>query len=488
MSVKNKVQLITYPDSMGGNIKSLRKVLKRHFDGKFGGIHLLPPYPSSGDRGFAPLSYFEIEPKFGLWKDIESLGESFELILDLMVNHISKSSPFVIDFLKHGKASPYADMFLTLEKLWPDSKPNKSDIKKMFLRRNVPYSVYLISDTGEKIILWTTFGKTDSSEQVDLDVNSPVTKAFFKEVLTHFNKHKIKIIRLDAVGYVIKKTGTSCFFVEPDIYRFLNELKSWTEVLNMELLPEVHAPLETQLKLSDKGFWIYDFVLPYHILEAVLFHQPDRLISYLKNRPHKQFTMLDCHDGIPVKPDLDGIVPSSDAKKVVDICLKRGANLSLIHSNAYKSPDGFDVHQIRSTIYSALGEDDDAYIQARALQFFTPGIPQVYYVGLLSGKNDTLSVSVTGDGREINRHNFTEHEIKDAVRKEVVQRLLKLIDFRNNHPSFDGKFSVQKQNDHEISLNWATNNIYSILSVNLATHQSVISYNDETGKKLSIKI
>ena len=28
------------------------------------------------------------------------------------------------------------------------------------------------------------------------------------------------------------------------------------------------------------------------------------------------------------------------------------------------------------------------YLVARAIQFFVPGIPQVYYVGLLAGTND----------------------------------------------------------------------------------------------------
>ena len=65
MAVKNQVQLITYPDSMGGDLKTLHHVLETHFADIFkGGIHILPPFPSSGDRGFAPLTYLEIEPEF----------------------------------------------------------------------------------------------------------------------------------------------------------------------------------------------------------------------------------------------------------------------------------------------------------------------------------------------------------------------------------------------------------------------------------------
>ena len=116
MAVKNKVQLITYPDSLGGDLKTLDKVLTKYFPNTFkGGIHILPPFPSSGDRGFAPLTYLEIEPQFGTWEDIRKIGENHDVLLDLMVNHISKNSVFFQDFLRNGKSSQYADLFITLD-------------------------------------------------------------------------------------------------------------------------------------------------------------------------------------------------------------------------------------------------------------------------------------------------------------------------------------------------------------------------------------
>jgi sucrose 6(F)-phosphate phosphorylase len=66
MPIKNQVQLITYPDSLGGDLRMLGHLLNGPFYGLFtGGIHILPPFPSSGDRGFAPLTYLEIEPRIG---------------------------------------------------------------------------------------------------------------------------------------------------------------------------------------------------------------------------------------------------------------------------------------------------------------------------------------------------------------------------------------------------------------------------------------
>ena len=47
-----------------------------------------------------------------------------------------------------------------------------------------------------------------------------------------------------------------------------------------------------------------------------------------------------------------------------------------------------DLYQVNCTYYDALGGDDEALLVARLVQLFLPGIPQVYYVGLLAGHND----------------------------------------------------------------------------------------------------
>ncbi|MCJ7690744.1 MAG: sucrose phosphorylase, partial [Clostridiaceae bacterium] len=125
----------------------------------------------------------------------------------------------------------------------------------------------------------------------------------------------------------------------------------------------------------------------------------------------------------------------------------------------HKDKDGFDVHQIRCSYYSVLNCEDDAYLAAGAIRFFDPGIPQVYYVGLLAGKNDDEKVESTGEGREINRHNFSTMEIDEALEKEVVQRLLQLIRFRNEYPAFNGEFKVLVSTEHEINLSWQINTV-----------------------------
>ncbi|KWX72392.1 sucrose phosphorylase [Paenibacillus jilunlii] len=487
--VKNQVQLITYPDSLGGDLKSLRHVLETYFPDVFkGGVHILPPFPSSGDRGFAPLTYLEIEPSFGDWADIRAIGERHDVLVDLMVNHISRQSPYFQDFLQHGRQSRYADLFLTLDKIWADGQPVQADIDKMFLRRSKPYSTFTIEDTQEELQVWTTFGKSDPSEQIDLDIRSEKVKQLFIQFFTCFKENNIKIVRLDAVGYVIKKLGTSCFFVEPEIYGFLDWIKELADSLDIELLPEVHSHYSIQYKLAEHGCWIYDFILPYRILDTLLNKDSHELKEYLRTRPAKQFTMLDCHDGVPVKPDLDDLIDTKDARKIVDTCVERGANLSLIVSEDHKAPDGFDVHQIRCSYYSVLGCDDDAYLAARAIQFFAPGIPQVYYVGLLAGENDLERVRETGEGREINRRNYTLPEIGQSLEKEVVQRLLKLIRFRNEYEAFNGDFTVEEAAADEIRLSWTKGEFRCTLYINLDTMRSEIEYTDGEGVLAQLEV
>lgn len=483
MGIKNKVQLITYPDSLGGDLKSLGDVLERHFGDIFeGGVHILPPFPSSGDRGFAPLTYLEIEPSFGDWEDIRRIGERFDVLVDLMVNHISRQSAYFQDFLQQGRRSPHADLFLTLDKIWEGGEPVQADIDRMFLRRQRPYSSFTIRETGETESVWTTFGKTDPSEQIDLDIGSEQVKRLFTAFFMNFKANNVKIVRLDAVGYVIKKLGTSCFFVEPDIYAFLDWIHELAASLDIELLPEVHAHYSIQYKLAEHGCWIYDFILPYRILDTLINQNGEALIRYLNDRPAKQFTMLDCHDGIPVKPDLDDLIDTGDARKLVDVCLARGSNLSLIVSDEHKAPDGFDVHQIRCSYYSVLNGDDDAYMAARAIQFFAPGIPQVYYVGLLAGANDTERVAATGEGREINRHNYTLEEIERHLQKDVVRRLLALIRFRNRYDAFDGQFRTLDADARELRMEWRKESQYCELHVDLRSNRTTISYFDEAGQ------
>ena len=200
-----------------GHLATLGRLSTGRSPGCSSGVHVLPPFPSSGDRGFAPITYDTIDPRFGTWADIEDLGRAHDVLLDVMVNHLSRQSAEFRDFEREGARSPSADLFITLDKVWPDGEPPAADVARIFLRKPTgPFSTVTIEATGGERI-WTSFGTAEWSEQIDLDVDVAGDARAGRRWLRSFAAHGVRIVRLDAVGYVIKKAGTSCFMVEPEI-------------------------------------------------------------------------------------------------------------------------------------------------------------------------------------------------------------------------------------------------------------------------------
>jgi hypothetical protein len=208
------------------------------------------------------------------------------------------------------------------------------------------------------------------------------------------------------------------------------------------------------------------------VLDAFHTGRADRLATHLARSPTKQFTTLDCHDGIPVRPDLDGVLDTQALRALAERTVSRGGNLNHILSSADSTE--LDVHQLNCTYYSALDGDDDRYIAARAIQLFARGVPQIYYVGLLAGENDRAGVERTGEGRAVNRHDYTPDELRYALNRPVVKRLIELIQMRNTHPAFDGRLHVDRTNAHVIHLHWRSGKASCSLLLNLATGQFTI--------------
>jgi sucrose phosphorylase len=467
-------QLLTYPDSLGGDLRSFLEVLDGPLAGLFSGVHVLPPFPSSGDRGFAPLTYREIDPRFGTWSDIRALAADRDVLLDLMINHLSRQSDEFRDFERHGRDSPCADLFITLDKVWPDGRPTSQDLARIFLRKpGSPFSAITIGTSGEPVTVWTSFGTADWSEQVDLDLRSPFTRRLVADWLGFFASQGVRIVRLDAVGYVVKRAGTSCFMVEPEIWEVLAWLTEVADRVGLMLLPEVHDVRATHEKLSAHGYWTYDFVLPGLVLQAFRSADATRLASHLAAAPERQFTTLDCHDGIPVRPDLDGVLEPAEMLGLADLVVARGGNVNRILSDSHAR--GVDIHQLNTTYYSALDCDDDRYLAARAIQLFARGIPQVYYVGLLAGRNDHAAVERTGEGRAINRHDYTHEEIESALERPLVRRILELVRLRATHPAFAGKLAVSTPDRASLRLSWSNGPDSCVLEVDLATGRSFVA-------------
>lgn len=442
MKLENKIMLITYADSMGNNLKELYTILEKHYKEAIGGIHILPFFPSSADRGFAPMCYDKVDEKFGDFSDIEKLSKDYYLMFDFMVNHISASSEYFKDFVQNKEKSEYRDMFIRYSKFWENGEPTPEQTDIIYKRKpRAPYIDVTFAD-GSSDKVWCTF----CEEQIDLDIKTDVTKKFIKDTLQSMCRHGASIIRLDAFAYAVKKPDTSCFFIEPDIWELLYDIESIVKNKNAEILPEIHEHYTIPMKIAEKGFWIYDFALPVLTLHALYNHDGQYLKNWLEMCPMKQFTTLDTHDGIGIV-DVKNLLPDEEIETVKEQMYSQGANVKKIYSS--EAYNNLDIYQVNTTYYSALGNNDKAYLLARAIQFFAPGIPQVYYVGMLAGSNDVALMEKTKNGRDINRHYYSMGEVEQEQSRPIVKELKELMILRNTHPAFslDGNIKVVSEGD-----------------------------------------
>lgn len=460
----NQAMLITYPDSLGGDLRGLAHTMRTHFAGAFGGIHVLPFFPSSGDRGFAVIEYDVVEPAFGDWSDIDDLGRDHFLMADFMINHASIRSREFLDYMERGDASPYRRMFIHWDEFWPGGEPSPEEMASLYRRKPGGPVLDVTRRDGTVVRLWNTF----FGEQVDIDPWQPVTQAYFERNLELLADH-VAVIRFDAFAYASKRPGTSCFFVEPEVWEILEIGMRPLRRRGTQMLPEIHENYTIQMRMAERGHWVYDFALPMLTLHALFTGRSDRLRHWLEICPRKQFTTLDTHDGIGVV-DVAGLLEDDEIDLVVARVEAQTADLRR-HAPASTIRRGGKAqrYQLMTSFYSALGEDDAAFLLARVVQLFAPGIPQVYYVGALFGANDLEMLAAVGDLRAANRHNYTTEEIAESLTKPEVQRLLEVLRFRNTHPAFDGTFTVEEEDDGVLLLTWAAETTETRLRADFTT-------------------
>ncbi len=470
--MKNQTQLITYVDRLsGGGFAALAALLRGPLEGLFGGVHVLPFFePIDGaDAGFDPSDHTSVDARLGDWDDVAALARDAGLMADLIVNHVSRDSPQFRDLLAHGASSAYADLFLTRERVFPHGA-SPAELAAIYRPRpGLPFTEIRLAD-GTTRHFWTTF----TSNQIDIDVTQPPGREYLDRVLALFAANGVRMVRLDAIGYAVKKPGTTCFMI-PETYAFIADLSRRVRALGMEALVEIHSYYRKQIEIARHVDWVYDFALPPLVLHAFAFRTAAPLQEWLRIRPRNAVTVLDTHDGIGIvdigadrdEPDLPGLVPPDELDALVEIIHRNSGESSRRATGA--SASNLDLYQVNCTFYDALARHDLSYLLARAIQFFVPGIPQVYYVGLLAGHNDVELLSRSGVGRDINRHYFERAELEAALSRPVVQNLCALIRLRNTHPAFGGDFSFAAPSAAELVMRWQAGAEFAELRIDFRT-------------------
>ncbi len=490
--MRNQVQLITYVDRLsGGDLRDLHRLLTGPLDGLFGGVHLLPFYHAidGADAGFDPIDHTLVDPRLGTWTDVRTLSHDVPVMADLIVNHMSADSPQFQDYSVRGTDSIYHGLFLTLGAVFPTGATEEQLLKIYRPRPGLPFT-YAILRNGEKRILWTTF----TPKQVDIDVRHPQGVAYLRSILQAFRDAGITMIRLDAAGYAIKQPGSSCFMI-PETYAFIGELSREANAMGIEVLVEIHSYYREQIAIAQRVDRVYDFALPPLILHALFNRTARALRAWLEISPRNCITVLDTHDGIGIvdvgadpadRTGRPGLIPPAEIDALVETIHANSGGQSRQATGA--AANNLDLYQVNCTYYDALGRDDTAYLIARAIQFFAPGVPQVYYTGLLAGPNDMDLLARSKVGRDINRHYYTSAEVEAALQRPVVQALHRLIRHRNEHPAFGGTFALESGPAHILTLTWTHDTQRSTLDVDLALRRATITSTREDGSFITLEV
>lgn len=452
--MRRGAQLITYVDRLGGGgLAEIRRLLTGPLAGTFTGVHLLPfftPYDGA-DAGFDPADHTAVDPRLGGWNDVAAIAATHDVMADLIVNHVSDQSPQYLDFVQHGPTSPYAGMFLESDTVFP-AGPDQAQLDLIYRPRpGLPFTEKVMAD-GTTRRLWTTF----TPHQIDLDMRHPAARAYLTEILERFAAAGVGSVRLDAVGYAIKTPGTSCFMT-PETIDFIGEITRQVNDLEMESLLEIHSHYSDQLAASKLADWVYDFALPPLVLHALYSGTAEPLHRWLEMSPRNAITVLDTHDGIGVidaGPDetRPGLLSPRQIDELVDGIHAASGGESRRATGAAAS--NLDLYQVNCTFYAALGCDDERYLLARLVQLLCPGVPQIYYAGLLAARNDMRLLENTGVGRDINRPHYSREQIDTALRTDVVQRIVAMARFRNSCPAFAGSFVLEERSAQQLAVRW----------------------------------
>jgi sucrose phosphorylase len=441
--------ILVYAERVGGNLGEIEKLLKGPLK-DFDGIHVLPffhPYDGD-DAGFDPIDHTIVDPRLGTWSDFKRISQTHELTADLIVNHASNLSPEFLDWQEKGDASEYNGLFLTFDTVFPNGGTEEMITSFYRPRPGFPFTAYEVA--GKRRLVWTTF----MPSQVDVDIKHEQGMAYLKRILEALKSGGVKVVRLDAVGYAVKTPGTDSFMTKETL-EFVKEITDLIHSYDMRVLVEVHAHYTQQLDIAPIVDLIYDFQTAPLLLHSFFTGTVDRLDNWFKLRPNNCLNVLDTHDGYGVidggpiggRP---GLITQDEMAEIFKVAEKNTGGHSAIASVI---PQWFSLpHQINATLPNIVA-NDTAYVIMRAVQFFLPGEPQVYYVGLFNGMDDQELFRKTAQGRDVNRHHYTPSEIAEALEQPVTRAIIALARVRK-HPAFAGDFSWKVTGEDSMELSW----------------------------------
>lgn len=440
------VVLITYADSLRRSgeapLRTLHRFANRYFGEILSTIHLLPFFPYSSDDGFSVIDYYRVHPDVGSWEDVEFLCGDFDLMFDLVLNHLSSRSPWFQNYLAGREG---------FERLAIEADP-KADLSSVIRPRALPLLTRYRKSSGESVHLWTTF----SADQIDLNFADPGVLLRMIEVLLFYVRKGARIVRLDAIAYLWKTVGTSCVHLP----RTHTVVQLFRELLNRIapetiLLTETNVPHAENISYLGDGHneaqMVYNFTLPPLTLYSLIREDATRLTEWAEgvSLPSPETTFFNftaSHDGIGVRP-LEGILSQAEWEHVLRRVKANGGRVSYKqNADGSQSPYELNISYIDALARAEEGGEGallvSRFLASQAIALSLPGIPAVYIHSLLGSRNWTEGVEITGRARSINREKLDADRVKadlacaTSFRRRIYAPYRALIELRRKQPAF----------------------------------------------------
>ena len=432
--------LITYGNTFSAPgevpLRTLERVVDRLLGEQVSMVHVLPFSPFSSDDGFSVIDPWEIDPDLGTWADLEHLARQQGLMADLVVNHLSASSPWFERF-RQG-VEPGRSWFVTADPsddLSAVVRPRQHDLLRPI-------------ETADGVRhVWCTF----SHDQIDVDVQNPDVLVELIALVGQLVATGARFVRLDAIAFLWKEVGTSCIHL-PQTHEFVKLLNTLLAVAAPEVvvLTETnvaHVENLSYLGDGDEAHMAYNFSLPPLTVMAMLDGDATPLVRWLGDLEATPpgttlLSFLACHDGIGVRP-LNGLVPDEDVDRLAAAIVERGGEVSMA-----ATPAGPRPYELNTTMWSALADVDGdpeldlaRFLAAHTLMLSVRGVPALYVHSVLGSPNFEELRTATGRARSLNRGRLTEADVdtilaEDEIRAAVVSGIRARLRARQGHPAF----------------------------------------------------
>ena len=444
--------LITYGDGFRrpgeAPLRTLSSFLRDQVGDVVSDVHLLPMFPWTSDDGFAVVDHREVNPALGTWADVAELAEDHALMFDFVANHTSSSSPWFTGWLARDPA--YEGFYL-------ERDPDFDDSHVVRPRTTPLYHPYTRPD-GSKAWAWTTFGE----DQPDIDVRHPRALLELTDVLLGYLARGASAVRLDAIGFLWKESGTTCLHL-PQTHAVI---KLWRALVDhvapgARLLTETNVPHHENISYfgdgDDEAHLVYQFALPPLVLHSFVAESTSRLSAWAAgvgpvSDTATWFNFLASHDGIGLRAT-EGILDDHERDALVERTRSHGGEISWA-----SRPDGSrTVYELNLSYLDALCTVDEAHdpavvaakaVAAHSILLALLGVPAIYSHSLVGSPPDLEGMVSSRINRRINRAVLDAERLAtelqaDPRRRAVFDGLRHLLDVRRQHEAFS-PFGTQR--------------------------------------------